>query len=235
MLGVLKGASSIGFLAPGLVFAMLALWKARSASGGHRAACLAGLLLLVMGLAVYSPLDAVSGRYSIPAVWGLDLGFAVLLSLLATVPAGLWKRLAVVGLACGLAAVAVANLGKQDKFAARAALLWQALEHVERQAPPGACLGWLAGPDLNIEEGIHFGWHLSHRGRPDLDLCLLDAQGRPQQRPELDQASREPVLLVSGSETPPGPGWQRHRDFASFYWGGRRRYHCYLYQAVVNQ
>ncbi len=195
----------------------------------YRNAGLAGAALLVCGIGIYLPMSGVSGRYSMPAIWGLDLGFAVLLSALAGVGASVWKRAAWATLACGLAAVAVANLGKQDKFAARAALLWQALEHVEGEYPQGTCLGWVAGPNLNIEEGIHFSWHLALRGRRYLPLQLLDADGRPQQRSELPPIDRQPVLLLSGAPTVPGEHWKLRREFAAVYWGGLRRYHCYLF------
>jgi hypothetical protein len=206
----------------------------------YRPACLAGLVLLALGVGVYLPLGAVAGRYSMPAVWGADLCVAVLLSLLAAAPAVWWRRAAYAALGCGLAVVAVANLGKQSKFAARAAVLWQALEHVQGVAPEAACVGWVGVGDasgrgqLDLEEGIHFAWHLLARGRADLRLQLLDRDGRPRQRREVGSAEQLPTLLLTGSvAAPPCGSWRLAREFSAPYWAGKRRFHCYLWTASL--
>src|SRR5262249_22933420 len=106
----------------------------RGGGAGVRAPCGGagggGALWGAGGAALSLPMDAVSGRYTMPAVWGLDLMTAALLGALAAVPLAWPKRLAWTALTAGLATVAVASVGRQEKFAARADLLWQALEHV---------------------------------------------------------------------------------------------------------
>jgi hypothetical protein len=241
MLFAVAGAVGVTFVGPGLIMAALAVglrrWAdSRSESATFpRAACLAGVALLAAGVTIYLPLDAVSARYSMPAVWGADLLVAVLLGTLWERTTAPRLRLAAgVLLVGGLLGGLVANLGKQDKFAARANLLWQALEHVEAQAPPNTAIAWLGGPQLNIEEGIHFCWHLQNRGRDDLNVCLLDDRGNPVSRRELTPADEPPLFLVSGSAAPPPGGpWQKERDLSAFYWGGFRRYDCYLYRRAI--
>jgi hypothetical protein len=250
MARTILGALSYAFIAPGLVLAALAVavsaWRAPRAneetSASSRRAelwsrqgptCLAGVALLVFGVGVYLPLSAVAGRYSMPGVWGADLLIAVLLNELAAVRLTIWRRAAYVAFGCGLIAVSLANLGKQDKFAARAALLWQTVNYVARQAPPGACIAWIGDPTLNVEEGIHFCWHLHARGRGDLSVHLLDADGKRVARPEVLSSDKQPLLAVTGS-APASPGqWQPVRDFRVFYWWHRRQYDCHLWQAPV--
>src|SRR5207244_3165363 len=55
---------------------------------GPSRALLCALLLLVAGTAVYLPVTIISGRYAMPAVWGLDILLALLLAALAKLPAG---------------------------------------------------------------------------------------------------------------------------------------------------
>ena len=85
--------------------------------------------------------------------------------------------------------VLAASLGKQLRFQARAQLLWQTLEAVESEAPPGATIAWVCGDPrhggLDVEEGIHFRWHLQARGRTDLEVALVDSAGEPLRRVEL--------------------------------------------------
>jgi hypothetical protein len=247
MLRTIGGAMSLGFVGPGLVLAALVvtLHPRSSADRGpwaclrtvwqrHRVTCVAALALLVCGTATYLLSSGVAGRYSMPAVWGADLAVAVLFAELGAVRATTWRRLAYGIFGCGLVAVAVANVGRQDRFAARAALLWRALEHVAAEAPPNACVAWVDGPALNVEEGIHFAWHLQARGRDDVTLRLFDEDGRPLSRPEIPGSERQPSLLVSGTPIqPPGGPWRRVRDFSAFYWAGQRRYDCYLWQTAA--
>jgi hypothetical protein len=192
------------------------------------------LLLVLGGIAVYLPIPAMSGRYTMPAVWGLDLILAAFLSVLAEVPAVRWRRAAGIGLAAGLAIVAVANVGRQDKFAARADVLWQAVGVVERTAGPQTSVAWLSGPALNVEEGIHFRWHLLARGRGDVAVELFDEQGRSEVRCELPAGSRERPegWAVTGVPQPPSGGpWALRQSFRHDYWAGRRHYECYLWSS----
>jgi hypothetical protein len=186
----------------------------------------------VCGIAVYLPIPALSGRYTMPAVWGVDLMLAALLSGLASVPLICWRRAAWGGLAVGLAVVAGANVGRQEKFAARAAVLWDTLEYVEETAAPDERVAWVSGPGLNVEEGIHFRWHLLARGRPTLAVELYDTEGRPEERCELPPAAGRARLAVTGSpEPPPGGAWALRQTFRRPYWGGRKEYDCYLWAA----
>jgi hypothetical protein len=255
MLSAILGALSIGFIGPAFLLALLAiaLNPGRPSANGERIglprrfigafgalqrkdliACLAGLVLLCAGVAVYLPMGAVSGRYSMPAIWGADILLAALLSALAAAQPGVWKRSACIALACGLIVVAVANVGRQEKFAARARLLWQALEYVEREAPRGATLVWMDGPALNVEEGIHFAWHLHARGRDDLSLCVIDQTGRPISRAELTSRCVAPQFVLTGSASVPTAATELLREFRTSYWSGTRSYGCYLF-ATENQ
>jgi hypothetical protein len=241
----LKGAISLDFMGAGILLAVLCLWVHRKpapqsppvATGGlsapnHRPALLCALLLLAGGVFAYLPMSMMSGRYAMPAVWGLDVLFALLLTALVAVPLTVWKKAAWVGVCGGLAAVMLANVGRQEKFAARARLLWDAVHHVEATAPPGTRIAWLSGDSLNgalnVEEGIHVQWHLYHRGRGDVRVGLFDESGHPLERTELRPLDGEPDLCLFG-RTAAGPaGWEPERSFAAAYWMGRKRYDCHL-------
>jgi hypothetical protein len=236
----LAGAISIDFMGAGLALALVAV-----AVGGRldrdgwmrwRAPLVAGLLLLLGGTVVYLPIGSLSGRYTMPAVWGLDLLLAVLFSLLAGGGAVRLRRAAYVALGCGLLAVLAANVGKQDKLKSRWTLLWQVLERVEREAPPGARIGWLTGPDLDTEEGIHFAWHLRGRGRRrDLQVVLLTEDGAPLARVEMPARPGPLDLLVSGARAgpaapPAGGPWANVVEFTTTFWAKKRCRHCYLWE-----
>ena len=113
----------------------------------------------------------------------------------------------------------VATAGKQDKAAARSRLLWQALRVVERDAPPDARVAWDDGT-LGAEEGVHFAWHLRHRGRPDLVLSLESATPRA----ELAPPDRPADLRVTAG--PAAPGWRAGDELAARYRLGRRGWTC---------
>ena len=193
MLSGLKGAVSLDFMAAGLLLAGLTVWRWRKHSPGTAVPglsaptpILAALLLVAAGVVVYLPLSMMSGRYAMPAVWGLDVLVALLLTALVAVPLTAWKKAAFAGVCTGLAVVAVAGVGKQERFAARARMLWEAVHHVEATAPRDARIAWLSGDSLkgglNVEEGIHFRWHLYHRGRGDVAVGLFDAANTPGSR-----------------------------------------------------
>lgn len=237
MLSGLKGAVSLEFMAAGLVLAGLAVWRGRRQSPGSAVPglsapvpVLAALLLVAAGVVVYLPLSMMSGRYAMPAVWGLDILVALLLTALVALPLSAWKKAAFAGVCAGLAVVAVAGVGKQEKFAARAHLLWDAVRHVEATAPPNARIAWLSGDStsggLNIEEGIHFRWHLLHRGRGDVAVGLFDESGKPLSRVELPPLDGPAEYALFGKVEP--SGWEPERTFAAGYWLGRKRYDCGL-------
>jgi hypothetical protein len=232
----LAGAIGVDFLGVGLVMALVVvLVTVRPLLPGlwlrWRGPLAAGTALVIGGVAVYLPVTGIAARYSMPAAWGIDLALAVLFSELARAAAG-WKRpAAALALGCGLAAALLANFGKQDKFIQRVALLWQTLARVERDAPANACIGWLSSTALDAEEGIHFAWHLKHRGRrPDLKLRLFTADGQSMQRVELPPVQETPDLFVSGAAAPPPSGpWCVLETFTAPYWAGKRCWHCYLW------
>ena len=196
----------------------------------YRPALTCAALLLAGGVAMYLPMAMISGRYAMPAVWGLDILFALLLTALAAAPLTVWKKAAWAGVYTGLAVVAVAGVGKQEKFAARARMLWDAARYVEATAPPGAAVAWMSGDGtkggLNVEEGIHFQWHLYHRGRGDVRIGLFDESGHPLERTELRPLEGPPQYALFGKVEP--GGWEPERSFAAAYWLGRKRYDCQL-------
>jgi hypothetical protein len=230
----LIGAISLPFLACGLVLAIISLVKDEkkqteptsdeSLWARYRAAIVTGTVLLLGGVAVYSPLGAISGRYAIPAVWGIDLALAILLSQLLLVRVTLCRRAAWAALLVGLTATAVSHVGKQQKFMARANMLWNALEWVEQYAPPNATVAWISGlnpqQSLDASEGIHFQWHLERRQRPDIKVVIVE----PGQRVPIDVHLAVWGPAQSGSATP----MQLCAGFATDYWVGMRRYECKL-------
>ena len=233
IMNALKGVMSLDFMAAGLVLVGVCLWRSKRprppvATGGLAAA----LLLLIGGVVVYLPMNMLAGRYAMPAVWGLDILFAMLLTALVSVPLTVWKKAAFVGVCAGLAIVAITNVGRQEKFAARAKMLWDAVHYVEATSPPDTRIAWMSGDSLkgglNIEEGIHFQWHLYHRGRGDLKVGLFDETGKPLDRVELQPLTGEPQFALVGKVHDEPRGWEPERTFFTAYWLGRKRYDCHL-------
>jgi hypothetical protein len=250
MIDRVQAGVSFGYMAPGLLAATALLvasgapaattgwndWCRIAVAGGrdvwrrHRAAGRAGVALLLFGVGVYLPIPAAEGRYAIPAVWGAGLLIGALLSEAERLPRNPWRHAVVALLACGLVAVAVENLLRQDKTAARAAMLWDALEFVEQHAAPGAAVAWQSGADMNVGEGIHFYWHLRGRGHGDWSLEVLDADGAAQARPELPALARPPTLLLAAVGDAPRRGdWTVLQTFARSYHFGRRQHACVLW------
>jgi hypothetical protein len=236
----LLGGVSIDFLGVGIGLALLVQLAARGRGGWgellhrYRAGLGAAALLAGAGVAIYLPMNAMSGRYTMPAVWGLDVVLAVLVTGLTELPATRWRKAAWAALLIGLAGAGAAGLGKQGKFAARSRLLWQALETVERQAPPGARVAWYCGDSarggLNEEEGVHFKWHLERRGRPDLLVGLLGPDGRPRAGPGLPVMEGEPALEVWGPDQQGVTSGWGPQVVVERYWGGLKRFECRLAQ-----
>ena len=226
---VLTGSGALALL-PGMLVASrdaavpAAQWWSR-----RRAAGRAGVALLLAGIAVYLPLHAVTGRYTIPAVWGVALLVVVVLDALLQPPRRRAAHLGLALIAIGLAAVGIENLVRQDKAIARSAVLWRALELVEAKAPAGAVVAWQAGA-ANLGEGIHFFWHLRGRGRGDLRPLLLDAAGAPLARRELPPPQGEPTWLVSSDGRPPrAAAWQLVAILTRPYRAGRRIFNCAVF------
>jgi hypothetical protein len=224
ILNSLKGAIGLDFLGVGLALVLAVVWK-RAESPGTAVPGLSALLLLLAGVVVYLPMDMISGRYTMPAVWGLDILIALLLTRFIATPIGRWKKLAWVGVWVGVLLVAVANTVRQEKFAARARMLWDVVAYLEQHAPPDAAVAWVAGDtaagELNAEEGIHVRWHLLNRGRPDIQIGLLDKDGKRIERVELPPLTAEPTFRIWG--TPSGAaGWVEDQTFREPYQIGRK-------------
>jgi hypothetical protein len=251
MLGSVARGASLPLLAPALVAALAALslgqtppdphllprrrllLVARRIWEQHRAASRAGLALLIGGVAVYLPIEGTTGRYSIPAAWGIDLWIGALLGTLSAIPASFYTRTAHALAGAGLVAIAVTNLAKQEEFAVRAAMLWEMLDFVETRTEPYSWIGWVGGPQLHIAEGIHFAWHLRGRGGSDRHLRLFDALGVPAPRPELPTSHDPLALLVTDGSPPPWPrSFEPLRRFSRPYWWGTRQHTIALWQPI---
>ncbi len=226
----LQGAISLDMVGVALIVSVAGIIARRAIRNvwqEHAVAITAGGLLLASGIAIYLPMDAVSGRYTMPAVWGLDVLIAVLLSEALAAPSLTWKRAAIGTMAMGLCAVAISNLGKQQRFAARAEMLWQAVEFVERQPlPADTSVAWISDPaansggrsasstttGLNVEEGIHFDWHLQARRHFVHPVQLLNEAGQIIDRPDIKLDRCQPAtLVVTALDSPPpqlGVGWE---------------------------
>jgi hypothetical protein len=256
LLSALKGAISPDFMGLGLVLCAVALWVGRKnltpqppslggkgepespsplrggvGEGLSRTPLLCGFLLLAAGFAVYLPMGMMSGRYTMPAVWGLDILIATLLTAFVALPLTPLKRVAWTGVCAGLALVIVASVGKQEKFAARARMLWDTLQYVEAHAAPGAKVEWVGGDplkgELDVEEGIHFAWHLQARGRGDIRVRLMK-DGKPGERVELPPLDGEADFRVGAKPAVDDRAWEPGQSFASAYWMGRRHYDCHV-------
>jgi hypothetical protein len=249
----LKGAMSIDFLGVGMLLAAIGLLVAYSHLGPiwrtHRGTLMAAGLLLVGGIGVYLPMAHMSGRYTMPAVWGMDLAFAVVLSSLVFIPRTMNKRVACGFLAAGLIAVAASNIGRQDRFAARLRMYWQAIEWVKRESPAGTRIAWVteaglatrhslapsvAAKPLILEEGVHFAMHVQRQGRADVNLEMVDVRGRRIERVEFPPLNGEPNLVFTSVPARPAflaeknEAWQM-RQFRSTYWAGQREFACYMW------
>jgi hypothetical protein len=238
--GMVKAlVSAAGLPALGLGVALAAAALARRRVGpwhDYPQAWRAGWVLVILGLGIYLPMPGVSGRYTIPAAWGTDLLLAALVSTLARQPAGRLGQAARVGLCAGLLVVLGMLLGRQDKFAARADLLWQVMTYLEGRAAsgPGKCLAWVDGPDLPGSEALHFYWHMRARGLMLPTFREFDRRGDPVYRPETLVVGCFPLAALTGEpEPPPRDRWRLHREFAAPYRGGLAAYRCYLWTTAV--
>ncbi|MBN9118144.1 MAG: hypothetical protein J0I06_03095 [Planctomycetes bacterium] len=236
VLSALKGGMGLDFLGAGVALATVVAARGLPPTRECRAAAAAGGLLAVCGAAVYLPMDDVSGRYTMPAVWGLDVLLALLLAVLLKAPAGRMRAVAVVALCAGLVAVLSANVLRQEKIAARARMLWRVVHHLESTAPPGAGVMWVSGDAtrgaLNAEEGIHVQWHLAHRGRADVRIGLFGANEQPLERVELGPPPAAPLFRISGPGTPVA-NWEPERTVTEVYQFGRKRYDCHISRPSV--
>ncbi len=227
----LKGGMGLDFLGAGVVAALIVVVRARGELREFRAALACGAVLAGAGAAVYLPMAGFSGRYAMPAAWGLDVLFAVLLAALLRAPRCLGRTSAFVLLFVGLTAVLIATVHKQEKAAARARMLWAVVHHLETSAPTGATVAWISGDpargELGVEEGIHVQWHLANRGRGDIRITLLDLNEQPLPRVEVRAGAGAPMFRIAAAREA-GVAWEPDRDFGAAYQFGRKRYDCHI-------
>jgi hypothetical protein len=201
-----------------------------------RSAVGAGLLLAVLGVAIYLPFDGVAGRYTLPAAWGLDLLVAVLWTALLECGGALGRRFALAALGIWLVGMGLVNLDNQLDCRAHAKALWQALEFVEGHAPPGAGVAWLvsSAPDggpggLAASEACHFHWHLEARGRADLAVRTVESAERIALL-ERTPDSQSPYLVVAGTPPPEeSTHWKLARQCRQTYRLGTRSHECFVW------
>lgn len=222
MLKAVGGTMALDYIGLGLLVSIVVIGirPLRGCWNGHRGVLVAGLALFVCGIGIYLPIGNVAPRYAIPAAWGAGIWLAALMSLLDQAPRDWGRQLSLIAIAGGLLAAAGANIGRQDKTAARIELLWEALACVKEQAPAHACIGWWTGPGLELSEGYHFRGHLQQAGRRDICMPL-----------ESDPACMtSAVLAVSGGATAPGDDWRPLAAYSTTYWFGRRQYQCFVWR-----
>jgi hypothetical protein len=166
-------------------------------------------LLVVAGFGVYLPITEMYGRYTMPAVWGLDLIYALMLTALATAPL-LARRLVAAGLVATMAFIGWQTLAKQDEMLARASMHWQTVQYLEAHQPGGRIV--LLHPteettlrDVSLGECVHMIGHLRYRGRLQTEVAYA---AQPEQAD----------WLLSGQRFAPGPGYQMVEEFT-----GKRR------------
>ena len=204
---------------------------ARDAWNGHRAAIGSGLLLICAGIVIYLPMGAMSGRYVMPGIWGLDILIGIVLSHFILIPGSLPKRAAWAALSIGMIAVASANIGKQETQIARTRMLWDALEWVEGNVPRDTTIGWFGGIDpqstLSAEEGVHFAWHLRARSKAHVRVILFDERGIPWDRVEIqDRSDVLDLRIVGMARASRDSSWQEQSRFIETYWAGWKKHEC---------
>ena len=87
----------------------------------------------------------------------------------------------------------------------------------------------MCGKDLDIEEGIHFQWHLAARGRGDVHIHLVDGHGNRLQRAEVVEAnSTEPPIWQMCGHAPAFHLPGAVREFGTTFHWGRRQFACSL-------
>jgi hypothetical protein len=240
----MKGAAGLDFIGIALLGTVVHLFSfLRSELWAwcreQRAALLAAILLTISGVLVYVPVDIMAARYTMPAIWGVDIAVAslfayVLPRMMGWSSRGIWLAIGV-----GLLAIMFANIGRQERLIARHRLLWDALRHVEQTAPKGATIEWVSGEtgpkSLNVEEGIHFAWHLHHRGRFDVKVGLFDGSGQKITRVELPPLIAPAEYRFTMNSDEPLLPWRADQSFSRPYRFGQKTYAAYLQARVPSQ
>lgn len=182
------------------------------------------------------PLPMMAARYTMPAVWGVDVLFALLLTLLVGLPKSWPQKLAWLAVGLGLLAVAVAHWGRQERVAARSEMLWQVVHHLEQELPAGSGVAWVSGEssrgELNQEEGIHVAWHILHRGQNDIWVTLVDRDGGLIERVELPPPAGEPAYRLVPGNAEETAGWVEEANFRVPYRFGKKAYESRLERRI---
>jgi hypothetical protein len=237
ILSALKGGMALDLLGAGIVLAVIVAARRTAILREYRAAIVGGSVLAVAGAAVYLPMDAMSGRYTMPAVWGLDILLAVLLTAMLRAPGSRLRTAAILALLTGLGVMFAVSLHRQEKLKARERMLWEVVHYLETHAPANAGVEWVSGNPaqgaLGVEEGIHVQWHLARRGRPDIRFLLLDSANQPVERVELPTLEGAVLFRVAGSRSANASGWEQDRAFTAVYQFGRKRYDCQVSRRAV--
>jgi hypothetical protein len=192
---VLSRASGYEFIGLGLAIALVGVVAcpvARRWARGEplRRVWILGLLLMLSGIMVYLPLGAVTGRYTVPAAWGVDMLNAALLS---CVPAITWRNLRraiYVALALGALVMVVANLYHQEVFLGRSKILWQTTTWLLHESPPHARVAVIK-PAISEAEVFHMRGHLLGQG-PRRDIEITGPTDR------LPEALKSEDLVITG-------------------------------------
>ena len=168
-------------------------------------------LLMAAGMGIYLPITEMYARYTMPAVWGYDLAFALVLTPLGTLTVP-WRRVLLAGLLITLGIVGWRCLSRQDELMARGQMNWLALRYLEVHSAEQKSAIALVHPvqgtthrDLSEGECFHLAGHLRQRGRLTAEL---------QHGPE----PRDATWVLGGERYDPGPGYKVEREFV-----GRRR------------
>jgi hypothetical protein len=247
-----RGGVALDVLGAGLALAVVThyIWRCRQAElangdaersgcghrladwiGGHRAALGAGMLLWTGSVVVYLPMNAMTGRYIVPGVWGLNLIIAILLGGLTQIRLPAWTRASWAALSIGITVILIQTIGKQLEFRARNELLWETVEWIEREVPDGAQIAWISQDnlrnDLNSSEGIHAYWHMKERKRKRIRIGLYTADGTFIESTEIQPIEGTPDWAIWALA--PNP-WREHCDVRKRaevpYWLGSRRFEC---------
>jgi hypothetical protein len=229
----LKGASGLEFVGAGIAASLVVLRVRGVLRFAWSPAMACGLTLLVAGTVVYLPVGIISGRYAMPAVWGFDILFALLLSAIVTQPGNTGRAVACGAVCAGIAVVLLLNVHRQDRAANRSRMLWEVVRHIETHAEPGSVIEWRCGDPatggLGAEEAIHLQWHLRNRGVADVRVRVVTDRGETLSRAELLAVEGEATLRVSAIDTPE-PRWKCEQTFAAYYQLGRKHYSCGIYR-----
>lgn len=199
--------------------------------GRNRAAVVAGLVLWTASVVVYLPMNAMTGRYTIPGIWGLNLIVAVLLGGLVDLRLPHWTRAAWTALGIGIAVILVQTVGKEFEFRARNELLWETVEWIERDVPDGSRVAWICQEnlrnDLDPQEGVHVYWHIKERKRKQVKIDLYSADGKPVESTDMLHIDGTPDWAVWGlAPNPWRSNWEVRQHWEVPYWLGLRRFQC---------